>query len=66
MRPDDADEAIRPVVTWREPLHRRIGRWLSVLVADREPNGQSPNLIRNSDGTGGTVISNSHGGSGSS
>jgi hypothetical protein len=61
VRPDGADEPPAPVAGPAEPLHRRLGRWLSGLMADRESKGQSSDLIRNSNGDGGTVVS-SHGG----
>jgi len=64
VRPDDADESASVTPEARERLHRRLARWISALVADREPSKrQSSSLIRNQDGTG-TVISGNHGGPG--
>ena len=65
VRPDDEDGSANMPAEGRERLHLRLGRWLSSVVADREPSKrQSPNLIRNQDGTGGTVIPSSHSGPG--
>ncbi|WP_412737320.1 hypothetical protein [Krasilnikovia sp. MM14-A1259] len=63
VRPADAGSPEPLASGKREPLHQRLARWLSAVVADRPHSGQSPNLIRNWDGTG-TVISGSHGGGG--
>ncbi|WP_412748751.1 hypothetical protein [Krasilnikovia sp. M28-CT-15] len=60
VRPADAGIPAPLPPRRREPLRRRLARWLSAVVADRPATGQSPNLIRNWDGTG-TVISGNNG-----
>ncbi len=64
VRPDDADDPPPPTPDGSEPLRQRLMRWLSAVVADREPPRQPPNLIRNPDGTSTIIDSGNHGGAG--
>jgi hypothetical protein len=63
VRPD-ANDPPPATLARPEPLHRRIVRLLSALVADRQPSRRQPsNVIRNHDGTS-MIISSNHGGYG--
>ena len=51
VRPDEADEPAPMRPEPKQPLLRRVARWLATLLADREPSRRSSFLIRNQDGT---------------
>jgi hypothetical protein len=51
VRPDDADELVTPTAAAPMSLWRRVGRLLSGLMADREPDTYSSISPRRPDGT---------------